>query len=87
MKTFGLVCFWLGLVVLIVGVPLAIVLEASFLTSKLLVAGILNLSIGWSLARSGKKKQLQAYCINCGKPIGNENFCTNCGAQIRRLAT
>lgn len=86
MKTFGWICFWLGIAILIIGLPLVLIFE-SVLIGKVLVASGINLGIGWKLAHP-KKKHIQKlgtnlYCINCGNQrLQRDNFCSSCGVQL-----
>ena len=85
MKVFGWVCFWAGLAILIVGLPMVFIFGMTpILIGKVLVASGINLSIGWNLAHPKTKKPIQKYCISCGNPIGSNKFCTSCGTQLRQ---
>jgi membrane protein implicated in regulation of membrane protease activity len=85
MKTFGWVCFWLGLAILAIGLPAVLIFSMTpVLIGKVLIASGINLSIGWSLAHP-KKKYMQKYCTNCGTLIENDKFCINCGLQLRSM--
>jgi len=83
MKTFGWVCFWLGVAILAIGLPAVLIFGMTpMLIGKVLVAAVVNISIGWNLAHpKAKKVYMQKYCISCGSPVEANKFCTNCGMQ------
>jgi len=86
MKIFGWICFWLGLAILIIGLPAVFIFGMTpVLIAKVLIASGINLSIGWSLAHP-KKERMQRYCTSCGNPIGGNKFCTSCGMQLGEVS-
>lgn len=83
MKVFGWICFWLGLAILAIGLPLVFIFDMTpMLIGKILIASGINLSLGWHWAHL-KQKHTQKYCTNCGNPTKDNDFCVNCGLQLK----
>lgn len=77
MKTFGWICFWMGLAVLLIGVPI-VIWKFPVLIGKVILASFLNLGLGWKWAHPK-----QPIC-DCGHQLAeNEHFCTACGIRLR----
>ena len=82
MKTFGWFCFCLGITILIVGLPIAIIYSPTLIGKVLLAVGV-NTGIGWKLAHP--KVKTTAFCPYCGiNIITTYKFCNNCGVQLKR---
>ena len=81
MRTLGWICFWLGITLLVIGLPLILTFTSTAaLVGKVIIAGLVNIVTGWQLSHPKTK---QSVCPN-GHGIVNTTYCTYCGSKARR---